>query len=305
MHFHFQLANHYPFGLHRLDDILHPILMGLRAAGHRVTSGVLPDLPDWPSITMLIEFFDRPGAAEEVIAWKTSGPRKCLGLLCTEDLADDLVMRDARYPRRRDSLLRLLPQCDFVWELVPGSYAAQVPDERLAFVEYGYVESLRRDGLPMAERDIDVLFYATVNERRRRLADALTARGFSVQATRGQLPDYIRRNLMARSRLVLDVRRGEEVRYTSPSRICAALQMGLTVVSERFDTSRLGALYPYTEACAFDEVVQRCAALARAPDIVERGRHARERFQRETSMADNLRRAMALPVFAELAKEAA
>jgi hypothetical protein len=42
----------------------------------------------------------------------------------------------------------------------------------------------------------------------------------------------------------------------------------------------------------------------RAPDCLERGLAARERFSRETSMADNLGRAMSLPVFAELAAAA-
>lgn len=301
MHFHFQLANHYFAGLYRIEDIVAPIMWGLRALGHRVTTGILPDLPEWPSVVLMLEFFDRIGYPEEVIGWRTSGNRKCFGLICTEDIHDPLVMDDADYPRRREGLLRVLPHCDFVWPLVPGYEQGHVDADRLGFIDYGYAEALRWDGLPLAGRDIDVLFYATMNERRRKLAEAFARRGLTVKATRGFLPSYIRRNLMSRSKVILDVRRGDDVRYTSPSRICAALQMGAAVVSERFDTSRLGALYPYAEACAFDEVEERCVALARSPDVVERGRIARERFARETSMAETMRRAMDLPVFRELA----
>jgi hypothetical protein len=303
MHFHFQLANQYFAGMYRIEDVVTPILWGLRALGHRVTTGIMPDLPSWPSVVVMIEYFDRVGYPEELIGWKTTGARKCLGMICTEDIDDPLVMEDPRFPRRREGLLRVLPHCDFVWPLVPGYESGYVDADRLGFVDYGYCEALRWDGLPATERDIDVLFYATMNDRRRRLSDGFARRGLRVAATRGSLPSYIRRNLMARSKLVLDVRRGEEVKYTSPSRICAALQMGSTVVSELFDTSRLGALYPYTEACALGEVEERCVALARAPDVVERGLAARERFRRETSMADNLRRAMDLPVFRELEAE--
>lgn len=106
---------------------------------------------------------------------------------------------------------------------------------------------------------------------------------------------------MGRAKLVLDMKRADPVIYTSPSRICAALQQGATVVSELFDTSRLRFLYDYTEACEFGDIVERCVDLARSPDVVERGLAARERFSRGTSMVENLRRAMALPIFAELA----
>jgi len=97
------------------------------------------------------------------------------------------------------------------------------------------------------------------------------------------------------------VRRSDDVKFTSPTRICTALQMGATVESETFDTSRLGWLYAYTQACAFDEVVERAAALARSPDCLQLGLAARERFKRETSMGENLARAMDLPVFREIA----
>lgn len=303
MHFHFQLANHYFAGLYRIEDIVAPIMWGLRALGHRVTTGILPDLPNWPSAVVLLEYFDREGSVEEVLNWKLgSGPAKCLGLVCTEDINDPLVMEDPKFPRRRRNLLRLLPYCDFVWTLVPSDYESHVAAERLAFLDYGYVEALRREGWPAEARDIDVLFYATINERRRGVAADLERQGLRVAATRGYLPDYIRHNLMSRARLVVDMRRGEEVRYTSPSRICAALQMGSTIVSEKFDTSRLGALYPYTEACDFGAIVERCVALARAADVVDRGLAARERFKAATSMADNLRRAMSLQVFEKIAE---
>jgi hypothetical protein len=306
MHFHLQLANHYFAGLYRIDDIVSPLVWGLRTLGHRVTMGILPDLPPWPSAVILLEYFDRDGAITEILNWKRGAAgRACLGLVCTEDLNDALVMEDPRFPRRRANLLQLLPHCDFVWTIIPGGYEEYVAPDRLAFIDYGYVEALRREGWPAAKRDIDVLFYATINDRRRKLYEALEKQGLRVAATRGYLPDYVRYNLMSRSRLVLDVRRGDDVRFTSPSRIAAALQVGSTVVSEFFDTSRLGALYPYTQATEFAAIEERCLALARSPDVVEMGLAARERFKTETSMAGNLRRALALPVFQELAADSA
>jgi len=302
MHFHFQLANHYFGGLYLIEDIVTPVVWGLRARGHRVTMGFLPDLPAWPSVAVLLEFFNKDDIVDGFLQWKSEpGERKCVGLICTEDIQDKLVMEKPEHPGRRRNLLRILPHCDFVWPIVPSDYAAHVPPERLAFLDFGYVHALRRDGLPAGERDIDVLLYGSVNERRSRVLEGLRKKGLKVAATRGLLPDYMRDNLIGRAKVVLDVRRADDVKYTSPSRICTALQMGATLVSERFDTSRLGSLYRYTEACAFEEIVERCWALAQAPDCLERGLAARERFRQDTSMADNLGRAMNLPIFAELA----
>lgn len=298
MHFHIQLANHYFAGVYRIGDIVAPIVWGLRELGHRVTSGILPDLPEWPSALLLVEFFERDSLVNEVLEWKLKpGLRRCLGLICTEDIDDALVMDDPRFPNRRRNLLRILPHCDFVWPIVPSRYDRHVSGDRLAFVDYGYVEALRSDPASIGGKDIDVLFYASMNERRQKLRERLEERGLSVAATRGYLPNYITHNLIGRSRLVLDMKRGDDVIYTSPSRICAALQLGATVVSELFDTSRLGALYRYTEACEFAELEARCMTVARSPDVAERGLAARERFKRETSMAENMRRAMDLPIF--------
>ncbi len=303
MHFHFQLANHYYGGLSQIEDIVTPVVWGLRSLGHRVTLGILPDLPSWPSVVLLLEYFAYEPAINSFLAWRmeASRPRSCIGLICTEDLDDTLVMDNPAHPGRRENLLRALPYCDFVWPIVPSGYDAHVPAERLAFLDYGYIEALRLEGWPAARRDIDVLFYGSINERRRVVMEALTARGLHVAATRGALPSYIARNLMGRAKIVLDMKRAEEVIYTSPSRICAAVQQGATVVSELFDTSRLRFLYDYTEACRFDEIVERCVTLARSADVVERGLAARERFKRETSMTENLRLAMSLPIFDELA----
>ena len=306
MHFHLQLANQYFGGLYLIEDLVTPIVWGLRARGHRVTMDFLPNLPSRPSVVLIFEFFERDDHTDSFLAWKAeSGDSVCVGLICPEDINDELVMGHPDYPGRRRNLMRVLPHVDFVWTVVPSDYGAYVAPNKLAFLDYGYVQALRRDGLPAGERDIDVLLYGSVNERRRAILDALAKRGLTVAATRGLLPDYMRDNLIGRAKVVLDVKRGDDVKFTSPSRICTALQMGATLVSEKFDTSRLGSLYAYTQACTFDEIVERCCRLARSPDCLEFGLEARERFGRETSMAANLTRAMELPVFGELAAAAA
>lgn len=305
LHFHFQLANHYFGGLYLIEDIVAPVVWGLRSRGHRVTMGFLPDLPLRPSVVVLLEFFNKDDIVDSFLQWRSDqADQKCIGLICTEDIHDKLVMEKPEHPGRQRNLLRVLPQCDFVWPIVPSEYDRYVPAERLAFLDFGYVEALRRDGLPARDRDIDVLLYGSMNERRRRVLDELTARGLKVAATRGLLPDYMRDDLIGRAKVVLDLRRSDDVKFTSPTRICTALQMGATLVSEKFDTSRLGALYAYTQACAMDEIVERCCDLVRAPDCIELGLEARERFSRETSMAGNLDQAMRLPIFAELAAAA-
>ncbi len=304
MHFHLQLANHYFGGLYLIEDIVTPIVWGLRALGHRVTMGIFPNLPERPSVVLALEFFNRDNVTDDYLRWRAeTGSRFCMGLICTEDIDDKLVMEKPEHPHRRQNLIRVLPHFDFVWPLVPCDYGRYVEADRLSFLDFGYIEALRRD-VPAGPRDIDVLLYGSVNDRRRKVIDELKRRGLTVAATRGWLPDYMRDALIGRAKVVLDLKRGDEVKYTSPSRICTALHMGATVISERFDVSRLGRLYEYTEACGFEEIIDRCEAVVRAPDCLARGLDARERFKAGTSMTGNLRSAMDLPIFRELTEAA-
>lgn len=298
MHFHFLLTNHYPYGVYKIEDHIKLIGGGLADLGHKVTYGFDDDVVPWPGINLLVEFFNFSPMVDQVIGLKTSSARYVFGLICPEDVQDAMVMDDPNFPDRRPSLERLMPHLDFVWAVVPCDYSGAPGAEKVRFLEYGYVPSLRR--ADVLTRNIDVLFYGFVGPRRGPLFNALVERGLKVSMTTGILPGYFKYELLDRARVVVDVRRAETVRFLSPARQCTVLHSGAAIVAEKFDESPLSKLYAYGAAVPFNEVLNMCTALARAKECAEIGRVARDSFARETSMAANLRRVMDHPVFEEL-----
>jgi hypothetical protein len=72
------------------------------------------------------------------------------------------------------------------------------------------------------------------------------------------------------------------------------------VISERYDSSEIADLYDYTVACGYEEVAERCRDIIRGGDYAALGLAALAKFREQTSMHDNMARALALPVFERL-----
>jgi hypothetical protein len=100
---------------------------------------------------------------------------------------------------------------------------------RPALVPVGWVPELER--IPAAEEDLDVLFYGSVNERRRDLLLELERKGARVHAVCGVYGEE-RDRLVARSRMVLNVH-FYEARVFEVVRVSYLLANGRLVVSER------------------------------------------------------------------------
>ena len=299
MRFHFLLTNHFRYGCFRIEDICVPIATGLGALGHTVTYGFDDDVPPWPAVNLLVENFNNPALVEQMERLRAGPQRFCFGLVGHEDIADAGVFANPSFPGRRPHLERALQLVDFGWTIVPCDYTATPGGERMRFLEYGYAPELRHDAsLP---RDIDVLFYSELGPRRLPLFNALVSRGLKVEASFGLLPAFFVQDLIDRAKVVADIGRADGLRFLTPTRICAALQRGATVLSEQIDKSRLARLYRYTAPVSIDDFVDTAVMVARSEQGPEIGLKAREMFAAETSMAANLRRVMDHQVFAELA----
>jgi hypothetical protein len=286
------LGNHTAYDFLRMQDILAPIAAGLVEAGHSVKYDLKRFSPA-PAVNLLIEFF-QPAFTQELLDFKrAAGQRLRFGILGTEDMEDASVMANPKQPWRRANFETLLPLADFVWTLLPNRdwYTGFLPAERVGFLRYGHCAALREPP-PVAPKDIDCLLYGSSGPYRERVTDALKARGRSVFISECALPDYLRRDAAGRSRLILDLRRNEGVRFCSPSRICYGLHSGTAVVAEGFDTSALSELYAFCqspEPAIFVEHVD--ALLEQDTDRV--AAEALERFAALTSMRANLETIMA------------
>ncbi len=310
MQFNFLLSNHSGNSFVLLEDLLRPIVVGLQEAGHHVVT-YSTEIVMAPRVNVLVEFFREPQLVDTLIELKKQlGAGFVLGLVCTEDLDDPHVWQLSGADRRAN-LLRLLPYTDFLWSLVPvQSYVKLRPADRVAHVRYGHSSRLQPacHVADPRERDIDVLIYGSPYKYRMPIAESLAAAGltceFTINAAQPPFlegwPRYLADEVLSRAKVVVDMRRGPEVRYLSVTRIAAAVHGGCAVVAEAFDTSEMASLYRYTTPAAYGEIAETCRRIIAAGDYVERGQKALDLFRRETSMRANMAAALDLPLFRRL-----
>lgn len=310
MEFHLYLANHHPHSLVLLEDLVRPIVAGLEDLGHQVAS-YSTELVMAPRINLLVEFFPDDTLVDGLMQLKQGlGDRFLFGLICTEDMADPMVWRLSG-PKRLAGLKRLLPLADFAWTLLPPEgYTQLISAERVARIEYGFSPRL----VPAcyfadpAQRDIDVLIYGSPYHYREPVRDEIERLGlncaFTVSSARvgGQinmlgLPRYLADEMIARAKILIDMRRGTQIRSLSVTRLSAGLHAGCAIVAEEFEAGETAWLYRYTRPAPYAEIARTCARLIREQDCIAMGRQARERFEAETSMRANMAVALNLPFF--------
>ncbi len=304
MIFNFVLSNHHESSLNSLGDLLEPIYLGLEACGHHVIR-FSRTFHEAPMINVLLEFFTDDPFVDDLLRMKREhGAKFRLGLLCTEDPEDRLVMDI--YANRLPNLGRLAGIADFIWTLLPveAYYHRMCDAERVALLRYGFIDTyLERDIITDPHRrDLDVLLYGNTHPYRKVVADGLAAAGIRCLATEREFfPDFAASDLVRRAKIVLDMRRSPAVRYLSPTRIIKGLHGGTLVLSERYDHGPLADLYDYTLACGYEELAARGAEIVRSGTYVDQALANLERFRAQTSMRDCVAQALALPVFARLA----
>ena len=303
MIFNFFLGNHRALGLRGLPDLLQPIFHGLVEAGHHVMGYGLGLRPA-PAVNVLVEFFPDDNFADELIKMKRQvGDGMCFGVLCTEDIEDRLVMEQPEFPRRRANLERILAAADFVWTLLPivPAYEALAGRGKVALLRYGFSERYLSPRLisDPALRDVDSIMYGNLTPYRQGVTDALKQRSVGCFfSDRQAFPSFVTADLIRRSKVVLDVRRGPEVRFPSPTRIIRGLHHGAVVVSEDLGPSPIADLYAYTVTGRYEELADRCADIVRGGNAVELGMAALQKFRTATSMRDNIAAALRLPALA-------
>ena len=138
-------------------------------------------------------------------------------------------------------------------------------------VPVGWVPELSR--IAPAEEDLDVLFYGSMNERRRAVLAALSERGLRVHSAFG-VYGAERDRLVARSKVVLNVHY-YEAKVLELVRLSYLLANGRCVVSERgADPAEERELEGGVGFADYDAIADTCARLCAEPG--ERGRLASE-----------------------------
>ena len=90
MIFNFYLGNHAADSLNSMSDLAEPIYRGLEANGHHVIA-FGTGMREPPAINAFIEFFEDDAIANAILSAKAQhGPRFRFGIVCTEDIEDEL-----------------------------------------------------------------------------------------------------------------------------------------------------------------------------------------------------------------------
>lgn len=243
-------------GQRSLEDVVGIFGAGLRALGHRVvwdqsnTKWVGGD----SGINVVVEGFTP--AVIEVIAQGHAQGARFLCLATEEPTPTGFNHgRDKEMKMRQEVFPGIAPYIEGIFHLVPGEavtawYSQFAPT---AYVELGYAPSLIRppDGI---EPDYDFGFFGSVSNRRLRILKKLAKRMGTEKAVRvvGDFATQDERDrLMRRAKVIVQIRKHEEMGLVSSSRCNTALSIGRAVVAEPHALSK-----PWDEIVRFSSTME-------------------------------------------------
>ena len=265
MRFLFWLANHTQLGQRSLEDVIGIFGRQLEALGHEVAWDQKNDkvLMKDSGYNVIVEGFT-PSVTDCVAQMHAVGAR--FVCLATEEPTPKGfnwgTTREMAW--RQDEFVKAAPYLDAIFHLVPGQHVTDWFSQHAptAYVELGYAPALVRFGAAAVgvrggaytyqsqqyEPPYDFGFYGTASKRRLRLLQKLANRSGKKNAIRTVM-DFVdqktRDDAMKEAKVLLQIRKFEEMGLVSSSRCTTALCIGRPVVAEPHDLSK-----------PWDEVVQ-------------------------------------------------
>jgi len=151
-----------------------------------------------------------------------------------------------------------------VWDFSPGSSSFLVTKglSNIFYLPPGFHRSLEKF-VPAISQDIDVLFIGSPHPRRDKVLSALKSRGVNVR----NIPKLFgaRRNqLMARSKIILNIHAWDEINSLETVRISFLLANRNFVISESSDHNPYGDGLIYA---SYDEIVEKCIYFLGQPKL--------------------------------------
>ncbi len=234
MQFVFNMFNHGSIGQRSLEDVIGIVGHQLKALGHQAvwdpanTRFVAAD----SGINVIVEGFT-PAVIEKIAAGHAQGARFIC--LATEEPTEkgfnhgrdpEMVRRQAMFPeamRFFEGIFHLVAVTDWYSQFQPAAY-----------VELGHAPSLVRkpDGV---EPDYDFGFFGSLSKRRLKILKTLAKRIGSDRAVK-VVADFAtqadRDRDMRRAKVVVQIRKFDEMGLVSSSRCNTALHLGRPVVAE-------------------------------------------------------------------------
>lgn len=235
MRFLFNMMNHSAVGQRSLEDVIGIVGHQMRALGHEAIWDPRNDrfLHHSQGWNVVIEGFT-PAFVEKIRIGHEQGARFIC--LATEEPSEHGFNQGTQKEMvaRQKMFANAAPYLQGILHLVPGQhvtdwYAQHAPS---AYCELGYAPSLVRPP-EFAQPDFDFGFYGTLSKRRLDLLKRLQKKtGTRIKIVADFATQKERDDSMRRSKVVLQIRKFEEMGLVSSSRCCTALFIGRPVVAE-------------------------------------------------------------------------
>jgi hypothetical protein len=275
--------------------ITDPVMMlrnGARDCGYDAVVSHQPESGEW---NILIENFGDERQVEFVRSKWTPGTRYIM--LCTEALNgrffnDGMTTGDSHYSNaaywraRFEGFRRLVEHCEELWVLAESqltAYRRVFPHKRIFLLPHGWVSGMNLvQHRPEAEKDLDFFFSGSITPYRLAILEKLQKNHRVAFSPQGGA-DYLRSDLLARSKVCLSIPLSPENVVPSVSRIHFHLQNSNFVLQHKYvESCELDPYVLHANANDFCEWARACLSLENRREIAEA---AHARFRKELPMS--------------------
>ncbi len=247
MEFKLVYGNHNDDAVHMYDTLM-LVKHGLASAGHKVDLSryMVPG-----KINIIIEYFsyDFIEAAKSVAA--SSGTEFIL--IATEFITGDTfnlfepVSGEDQFicehynnlgswKKRYLTFIKMYEMSRAVWHLSENQvspYREKLRNDNIFYLPHGYLEGLSAvEVRPWHYRDIDIIFTGTLTPYRKSILDELALTGITIDSIPVSTPPYIRDDMVARSKLAINIKQNKNWKYPSNSRFYYHLVNASPLLSE-------------------------------------------------------------------------
>lgn len=256
MQFVFNMFNHNQMGQRSLEDVIGIFGHGLRALGHEAVwdSSNNKFIMATHGINVIVEGFTPSAVAAIAEAHKQGCRFICLA---TEEPVEGKGFnhgKELEMVERQKVFPYAMPYFEGILHLVPGQHVTDWYSQfkPSAYVELGYAPSLVRPP-NYREPDFDYGFYGSLTKRRHKILKQL-ARKIGTEKAVKVVADFKtqdeRDNLMREARVIVQIRKYDEMGLVSSSRCNTALMIGRPVIAE-----------PHLLSKPWDQVVKFCDSI--------------------------------------------
>jgi hypothetical protein len=175
----------------------------------------------------------------------------------------------------------LFERADAIWDAFHSNISMErrlgVDPERIKWLStYGYAADLQEiNHRSWAEKDIDVLFFGSIGDRRGALLQELGKHMHTVAVL--DAPAAFRNDLIARAKLNVNLHASEQFTHLPLTRVSYLLNNAGVVISEPVETNY--ELHPMISFAPATELIESCRALLADPATAELGEQRLEQFK--------------------------